>query len=225
MIYLLFNEGYAATSGAQHIRPRLCEEAIRLARILVRLFPSQAEQRGLLALCLLQHARAKARAAADGRLLTLEEQDRRMWDRRLIDEGCVTLELALRWKRPGPYQIQAAIAATHATARKFSETNWAEIVALYAQLEAIQPNPVVTLNRAVGAGGDRRSKIGAFGHRTSWREARSLSSLLPGASWLIGKSGRVSDQARLFYAKAKALEPTDQQLHLIDERLDELGGS
>lgn len=149
MIYLLFNEGYSATGGDAHVRVGLCEEAIRLARLLLGLFPSESEVMGLLALLLLQHARAPARLDPTGAIVLLEEQDRSLWDRALIAEGLALVEKARRHRTPGPYQIQAAIAAEHARAAFPRDTSWANIDQLYAVLETLQPSPVVTLNRAV----------------------------------------------------------------------------
>jgi RNA polymerase sigma-70 factor (ECF subfamily) len=149
MIYLLFNEGYSASGGDVHVRASLCEEAIRLGRLLLRLFQSEPEIMGLLALLLLQHARTGARLDADNNIVLLEDQDRNLWDRDLISEGLVLVEKALRHRRPGPYQLQAAIAAVHVHAAKPEDTDWAEINELYKILEQIQPSPVVTLNRAV----------------------------------------------------------------------------
>ncbi len=148
-VYLIFNEGYSASSGPKLIRTTLCEEAIRLARLLVRLFPGEPELRGLLALCLHQHSRRRARLGARGEAVTLEDQDRTLWDRSLIAEGNILLEAALRSARPGPLQIEAAIAATHTRAATYGETDWAEIERLYRALEVIRPSPVVALNRAV----------------------------------------------------------------------------
>src|SRR5262245_9128580 len=152
MIYLLFNEDYAASGGTAHIRAALCEEAIRLARLLQRLFPSEPESMGLTALLLLQHARARARLDAHGDIVLLEEQDRGLWSREHIAEGLALLEKATRHKIPGPYQLQAALAAAHARAARPEETDWAEIDRLYATLETMQPSPVVTLNCAVAVG-------------------------------------------------------------------------
>jgi RNA polymerase sigma-70 factor (ECF subfamily) len=149
MIYLVFNEGYSASGGSAHIRASLCEEAIRLARLLLRLFPAEPEIMGLTALLLLQHARAPARLDAEGAIVLLEDQDRGLWDRELIAEGHTLVEKALRHRLAGPYQIQAAIAGVHAHAARFEETDWAEIDQLYALLEGLQPSPVVSLNRAV----------------------------------------------------------------------------
>ena len=148
-IYLLFNEGYSAAAGEAHIRVSICEEAIRLARLLLRLFPTEAEIMGLLSLCLIQHSRHRARLDASGDIVLLEHQDRGRWDRGLIAEGSVLLEKALRIRQPGPFQIQAAIASVHAQARTAEQTDWAEIVRLYALLERAHPSPVVALNRAV----------------------------------------------------------------------------
>jgi len=148
-IYLVFNEGYSASHGEALIRETLCEEAIRLARLLVRLFPEEPELRGLLALCLIHHSRRKTRVSEDGDAVTLEHQDRSGWDRRLIAEGTVLLEAALRKGTPGPLQIEAAIAATHAHAPSYEKTDWVELDRLYRALEIIRPSPVVSLNRAV----------------------------------------------------------------------------
>ena len=149
MVYLIFNEGYSASGGEAHIRQPLCEEAIRLSRLLLQLFPAEPEIMGLTALLLLQHARAAARLDADGSIVLIEDQDRRLWDRGLIAEGIVLVEKAMRHRRPGPFQIQAAIAAVHAEAAKAENTDWAEIDQLYQSLERLQPSPVVSLNRAV----------------------------------------------------------------------------
>ncbi len=149
VLYLMFNEGYSATGGSAHIRAPLCDEAIRLMRILLRLFSDDPELMGLLALSLLQHARARARLDADGCIVLLEDQDRARWDRAAIAEGLALLDKAMRHRRPGPYQVQAAIAAMHCRARRADETDWAEIEQLYAALERLQPSPVITLNRAV----------------------------------------------------------------------------
>ncbi len=149
MVYLLFNEGYSAGGGDRHIRAELCEEAIRLARLLLELFPSQPEVMGLLALCLLQHSRRAARLNDEGELIELGDQDRSLWDHDAIAEGKVLLEKALLRGRPDAYQIQAAIAATHCNASSADETDWTEIAALYLALEELQPSPVIRLNRAV----------------------------------------------------------------------------
>jgi RNA polymerase sigma-70 factor (ECF subfamily) len=148
-LYLLFNEGYSATSGAQPVRVSLCDEAIRLVRLLCDLAPDDPEVAGLLALMLLQHARSAARVDAAGELVLLEDQDRSLWHAGHIEEGLRLLDAALRRSAPGPYQVQAAIAAMHVRARCAEDTDWDEIDRLYEVLERMQPSPVVTLNRAV----------------------------------------------------------------------------
>src|SRR5262245_61438935 len=149
VLYALFNEGYSATAGADLIRQNLCAEAIRLARLLVELMPDEPEALGLVSLLLLHDARRPARLDAAGDLVILEDQDRSLWDRAAIGEGCALLDRAMRLRRPGPYQLQAAIAACHARAESAGETDWAEIVILYDRLNQLAPSPVVGLNRAV----------------------------------------------------------------------------
>ncbi|OAI45134.1 hypothetical protein AYO42_03325 [Rhizomicrobium sp. SCGC AG-212-E05] len=147
MIYLLFNEGYS--HGNDPARAPLCDEAIRLARLLLRLFQTEPEIMGLTALILLQQARLPARFDANGEAVLLDDQDRTLWDPKLIGEGLALMDKAMRHNRPGPYQVQAAIAATHARAATAAETDWAGIDGLYLALERMQPSPVITLNRAV----------------------------------------------------------------------------
>ncbi|HEV2448414.1 MAG TPA: DUF6596 domain-containing protein, partial [Candidatus Sulfopaludibacter sp.] len=147
VLYLIFNEGYSAASGDRLLRPDLCAEAIRLARVLCELLPD-AESLGLLALMILQHSRRDARMR-DNRLATLEEQDRTLWRHDEIEEGAAILERALRRGPVGPYQLQGAIAALHAQAETAGATDWAQIAALYQRLAALNPSPVVALNHAV----------------------------------------------------------------------------
>ena len=149
MIYLVFNEGYSASGDSAPMRAPLCDEAIRLARLLLRLFQTEPEIMGLTALMLLQHSRTPARFDAAGAVVLLEDQDRGLWNRKLIAEGLALIDKAIRHRRRGPYQIQAAIAALHARAARPEDTDWAQIDLLYAALEEMQPSPVVTLNRAV----------------------------------------------------------------------------
>jgi RNA polymerase sigma factor (sigma-70 family) len=149
VLYLIFNEGYAATSGPEASRADLTAEAIRLARAVRRLLPDDGEVAGLLALMLLTEARRSARTGPDGGLVPLAEQDRSRWDRRLIDEGIGLITEALTSAPLGPYQLQAAIAAVHAEAAHAQSTDWPQIAALYRLLEQVAPSPVVTLNRAV----------------------------------------------------------------------------
>ncbi len=147
MIYLLFNEGYSAGNDPQ--RAPLCDEAIRLARLLLRLFQTEPEIMGLTALMLLQQSRLAARFDADGEVVLLDDQDRSLWDAKLIGEGLALVDKAIRHNRPGAYQVQAAIAATHSRAATAAQTDWAGIDGLYLALERMQPSPVITLNRAV----------------------------------------------------------------------------
>ncbi|MFC4052254.1 RNA polymerase sigma factor [Actinomadura syzygii] len=149
VLYLIFNEGYTASSGSELHRADLAREAIRLARMVHAQLPEDAEVTGLLALMLLTHARRDARTTATGDLIPLDEQDRAKWDRGLIDEGTELIKTSLAGPALGPYQLQAAIAATHADAATAGETNWAQVHALYLILERIAPNPMVTLNRAI----------------------------------------------------------------------------
>ncbi len=149
VVYLIFNEGYSAGGDTIARRAPLCDEAIRLGRLLLRIFPGEPEIMGLVALMLLQHARAPARFDAAGEIVLLERQDRTLWHRPMIQEGLALLDKAMRHQRLGPYQVQAAIAAQHARAERAEDTDWAQIDLLYAMLERLQPSPVVTLNRAV----------------------------------------------------------------------------
>jgi RNA polymerase sigma-70 factor, ECF subfamily len=149
VVYLIFNEGYAASSGGALIRAELCAEAIRLGRLLAELMPDEAEVTGLLALMLLTEARRHARTTAEGDLVLLAEQDRAKWDRGLVDEGHALVRQCLRQGQPGPYQIQAAINAVHTDAVTAAQTDWRQILQLYDQLMTVAPSPVVALNRAV----------------------------------------------------------------------------
>jgi RNA polymerase sigma-70 factor (ECF subfamily) len=149
VIYLIFNEGHTATSGTRLVREDLCEEAIRQARVLTALLPREPEVIGLLALMLLGHARRAARVEDDGGLIVLADQDRTLWDRRLIAEGQALMRQCLRRNQPGPYQIQAAINAVHSDASSVAMTDWRQIRELYDQLVTFTPTPIVALNRAV----------------------------------------------------------------------------
>jgi RNA polymerase sigma-70 factor (ECF subfamily) len=149
VVYLVFNEGYTATEGAALVRADLCAEAIRLARLLVDLMPDEPEAVGLLALLLLTESRRAARQRADGTMVLLPDQDRTKWDRALVDEGQELVRQCLRRNQPGPYQLQAAINAVHSDAPTAADTDWRQVLALYDQLYACKPTPVVALNRAV----------------------------------------------------------------------------
>jgi RNA polymerase sigma-70 factor (ECF subfamily) len=152
VIYLVFNEGYAASGGERLIHADLCEEAIWLGRLLHRLVPDDAETAGLLALMLLHHSRAKTRQDPGGEPVLLADQDRTRWDAALIAEGTAILDAAVARRRPGPYQVEAAIAALHAAAGSFEATDWPQIAALYGTLARLSPSPVVEVNRAVAVG-------------------------------------------------------------------------
>jgi RNA polymerase sigma-70 factor (ECF subfamily) len=152
VVYLVFNEGYAARDGDRLVRADLCDEAIRLGRLVAELMPDDAEAAGLLALMLLHDSRRAARTDAAGQFVALPEQDRGRWDPARIEEGMRTLDRALRLRRPGPYQLQAAIAALHASAPDAERTDWAQIAALYGTLERLTPSPVIAVNRAVAVG-------------------------------------------------------------------------
>ena len=149
VVYLVFNEGYVASAGAELTRADLCAEAIRVTRVLAALMPDEPEVLGLLGLLLLTEARRVARTGPGGALVRLAEQDRGRWDRAMVEEGQALARACLRRRVPGPYQIQAAINAVHADARTAAETDWRQILALYDQLLAVAPTPVVALNRAI----------------------------------------------------------------------------
>lgn len=149
MAYLVFNEGYTSAGERAETRATFADEAIRLARLLLGLFPSEPELMGLLALMLIQHSRDAARFDAEGAIILLDDQDRSLWNRAMIDEGLALIDKAMRHRTPGIFQVQAAIAAIHAHAKTAADTDWAEIDILYRVLERLQPSPVVTLNRAV----------------------------------------------------------------------------
>ena len=149
VVYLIFNEGYTASAGDDLVRSDLCAEAIRLARLLAELMPDEPEARGLLALLLLTEARRPARTGPDGSLVLLADQDRGRWDRAMIAEGQDLVRACLRQGRPGPYQLQAAVSAVHSDAPAAAHTDWGQILALYDQLMAVAPTPVVALNRCV----------------------------------------------------------------------------
>lgn len=221
MIYLLFNEGYSASGGEVHIREPLCEEAIRLARLLLRLFRGDPEMLGLNALLLLQHARAPARLDAEGQIILMEDQDRRLWRREPIAEAFALLDKAVRLQQPGPYQIQAAIAAVHARAARAEDTNWHEIDRLYALLETIQPSPVITLNRAVAV-------MKCEGPEVALKMVEPLESALSGYFHFHGLRGGLlmqlgrNEEARVAFDKAISLANTAAEAAHIRQHLDKL---
>jgi len=219
MIYLVFNEGYSA--GDQPERAQLCDEAIRLARLLLRLFATEPEIMGLTALMLLQHARAAARFDSQGEAILLEDQDRTRWDGKLIAEGLALIDKAMRHNQPGPYQVQAAIAATHARAQVAQATDWEQIDGLYAALEQLQPSPVVTLNRAVAV-----SKV--RGPAAALAMIAPLASRLGGYFYFHGAKGAFLQQlgqveaARAAFNQAIALASNPAEAAHIRRHLDRL---
>jgi RNA polymerase sigma-70 factor, ECF subfamily len=221
MIYLVFNEGYSASGGTEQVRTALCEEAMRLSRLLLGLFPSEPEIMGLTALMLFQHARAPARLDADGAIVLLEDQDRSLWNRDLIAEGRALIEKAMRHRRPGPYQLQAALAGVHAQAARAEDTDWSEIDQLYAALERLQPSPVVTLNRAVAV-----SKL--RGPQAALAMIEPLAAPLAGYFHFFGVKGGLltqlgrADEARVAFDQAIALAHTPAEAAHIRLHLDRL---
>ena len=223
VVYLVFNEGYAASFGERLVRGELCSEAIRLGRMLVELIPARAEPRGLLALMLLHDARRATRLDAGGRLLTLEEQDRSLWDRAKIAEGAVLVEQALRAGPPGPYALQAAIAALHAQAPSAAATDWPQIAALYSLLVRVHPIPVVELNRAVAvAMADGAERGLALLDRIAEGGALERYHLLPAArADLLRRLGR-AEEAAAAYRQALALVTNEAERRYLERRLAEV---
>lgn len=223
VIYLIFNEGYLATSGDSLVRRELCAEAIRLARLLRELYPHDAETAGLLALMLLHDSRRHARVDAAGALVTLEDQDRGTWDREQIDEGLALVEFALRLGDLGPYQIQAAIGALHAQAAEASQTDWPQIAALYAELAKLNPSPIVLLNRAVAIGMSEGAERGLL-MIDSLGVSGALSEyyLLHAArADLLRRSNRTEAAAEA-YRRALALTTNETERRYLQRRLQEL---
>jgi len=221
MIYLVFNEGYTVNIAEHGARAALCEEAIRLARLLLGLYPAEPEIMGLTALLLLQHARSAARFDADGAVVLLEDQDRTRWDRKQIAEGLALIDKAVRHRRPGAYQVQAAIAAIHARAARAQDTDWSEIDLLYGTLERMQPSPVVSLNRAVAV-----SK--ARGPAAALAMIEPLADRLGAYFYFHGARGAFlrelgrSDEARIAFDRAIALANSPAEAAHIRMQIDRL---
>jgi predicted RNA polymerase sigma factor len=225
VIYLIFNEGYAATSGAEWMRPTLCEEALRLGRILAELAPREPEVHGLIALMEIQASRAGARVGPGGEPIRLLEQDRARWDQLLIRRGLAALQHALNLRGGlGPYALQAAIAACHARARAAGDTDWARIVALYDALAQLAPSPIVDLNRAVAvsmafgpdAGLEIVDKLNSDSRLSSYH-------LLPSVRGdLLEKLGRFAE-ARTEFARAAALAQNARERALLLGRASACG--
>jgi RNA polymerase sigma-70 factor, ECF subfamily len=226
VIYLVFNEGYSTTENDALVRPDLCAEAIRLARLVVELMPGEPEAGGLLALLLLSDARRPARVAADGALIPLEEQDRSRWNAEAIAQGLAVLDAALAQRRRGSYQVQAAIAALHAQAARAEDTDWKQIAALYGGLLREQPGAVVELNAAVALAMAEGAAQGlAWIERL--RESDELKGyhLLPAArADLLRRLGRHTEAA-LAYGQALALVRNPAERLYLERRRAQCGGS
>jgi len=225
MVYLVFNEGYSAAGGEGEgegeARGALCDEAIRLARLLLRLFQTEPEIMGLTALMLLQHARTQARFDAEGQIVLLDDQDRSLWYPQMIAEGLALIDKAMRHRQPGPYQVQAAIAALHARSARPQDTDWPQIDRLYATLERLQPSPVITLNRAVAV-----SKVA--GPQAALELIEPLETRLSGYFHFHGLRGALllqlgrGEAARTAFDRAIALANTAAEAANIRLHLDRL---
>ncbi|MDZ5451731.1 MULTISPECIES: RNA polymerase sigma factor [Labrys] len=221
MVYLIFNEGYSAGVEDDGSRAQLCDEAIRLARLLLRLFQTEPEIMGLTALMLLQHARSPARFDAERQIVLLEDQDRRLWNSQMIAEGLALIDKATRHGSPGSYQLQAALAAVHARAATPEDTNWRQIDFLYALLEEIQPSPVVTLNRAVAVSKTQ-------GPEAALAMIEPLEARLSGYFYFHGLKGGLllklgrGKEAHQAFDQAIALASTAAEANHIRQHLDRL---
>ncbi|MDU8946631.1 RNA polymerase sigma factor [Ovoidimarina sediminis] len=218
MVYLMFNEGWSGSEGTVQIRPALCDEAIRLARLLLELFPGVSEQAALLALLLFQHARAPARIDEEGGLVALEDQDRTLWNRAMIHEGLSLLQKAERSGANGPYRVQAAIAAQHAVAHTAADTDWAQIEALYSTLYAMQPTPVIRLNLLA-------ARARTEGPDVALHEMEALATDLSGYRWFHTMRGALlletgdPESARAAFEAALDLGPTGPERAAIREKI------
>jgi RNA polymerase sigma-70 factor, ECF subfamily len=217
----VFNEGYSATKGDSLVRRELCEEAIRLTKLLAVLMPDEAEVLGLLALMSVQDSRRDARTGEDGQLILLEAQDRSLWDAQRIDEGLRMLDRAIERRSPGPYQLQAAIAALHARAATPDETDWENIAALYAELERTTASPVVSLNRAVAVAMHEGYERGlelmedlALDEYHLYHAARAD---------LLRRLERRAEAA-VAYRRALELTESEPERRFLSGRLEEVGG-
>jgi RNA polymerase sigma-70 factor (ECF subfamily) len=221
VVYLIFREGYAASAGDALTRPPLCADAIRIAKLVAALMPDEPEAAGLVALLLLHDSRRRARTSAGGELVLMEEQDRSLWDRAAIAEGVRVLEGALRHGRPGPYQLQAAIAALHVEAERPEDTDWTQIAALYGELLRVAPTPVAALNRAV-----------AVAMADGPQHGLALIDVLDGLDGyhllhaaraeLLRRAGRPREAAAA-YARAASLARNERERAFLERRLAEVG--
>jgi RNA polymerase sigma-70 factor (ECF subfamily) len=223
VIYLIFNEGYSSTVAEADARAPFAEEAIRLARLLLRLFQTEPEIMGLTALMLLQHSRAAARFDSAGQIVLLDDQDRGLWNRAMIAEGLALVDKALRHAAPGPYQIQAAIAALHARAAQAADTDWRQIDLLYAALEHMNPSPVITLNRSVAISKTQ-------GPEAALAMIEPLADQLASYFYFHGARGSFlkqlgrKDEARVAFDRAIALANSAPEAAHIRLHLDSLAG-
>jgi RNA polymerase sigma factor (sigma-70 family) len=217
VLYLIFNEGYTATAGADWTRPALCEEALRLGRIVAELAPDEPEVHGLVALMEIQASRLRARVDASGRPILLLDQNRALWDRLLIQRGLAALARAERLRRPrGPYVLQASIAACHARALEAKDTDWPRIVALYDELATVSPSPIVDLNRAVAVGmaSGPQAGLDALAHLGDEPALRAYHLLPSVRGDLLMKVGR-ADEARAEFERAAALTRNERERELL----------
>ncbi len=223
VVYLIFNEGYLASTGDALVRRELCAEAIRLGRVLCELMPREAETQALLGLMLLHDSRCDARISADGDLIVLDEQDRALWHAEQIREGTALTESALRGGSKGPYALQASIAALHANAKTARDTDWPQIAALYAALLAANPSPVIEVNRAVAVAMARTPEDGlALLDKLESREQLSEFHLLPAArADLLRRLGKSAEAAEA-YRRALALASNDVERRFLRRRLAQL---
>jgi RNA polymerase sigma-70 factor (ECF subfamily) len=223
VIYLIFNEGYSSTVAEADARAPFAEEAIRLARLLLRLFQTEPEIMGLTALMLLQHSRAAARFDSAGQIVLLDDQDRGLWNRPMIAEGLALVDKALRHAAPGPYQIQAAIAALHARAAQAADTDWRQIDLLYAALEHMNPSPVITLNRSVAISKTQ-------GPEAALAMIEPLADQLASYFYFHGARGSFlkqlgrKEEARVAFDRAIALANSAPEAAHIRQHLDSLAG-
>ncbi len=226
VLYLVFNEGYGASSGESLIRRELCAEAIRLGRVLAALMPDEPEALGLLALMLLHDARRGARTGDDGELVLLDDQDRSRWDRAAISEGAALVERALRMRAPGPYQLQAAIAALHDQATTPQATDWHQIAGLYGELARRSPSPVVALNHAVAVAMDEGIEAGlALIEEIAGTGVLDEYPYLHAArADLLRRLGR-ADEARAAYERALGLTANAAERRFLRRRLTEVGAA
>jgi len=224
VLYLIFNEGYGATSGDRLVRRELCAEAIRLARVLVSLMPDEPEALGLLALMLLHDARREARTGPGGEMVLLEDQDRDRWDRAKVDEGRELLDRALRMRRVGPNQLQAAIAALHDDAATAGETDWAQIAGLYAVLGRVAPSPVIELNRAVAVAMASGPEVGLrlVDAVAASGQLEEYPYLHASRADLLRRLGRLPEAADA-YTRARELTANEAERAFLERRLTEVG--